>query len=145
LFFKGGVLNRRSAILGGLSAALSAAQSTQAQEGLRSIPGAKRRNVIFILTDDHRYDALGFLKGQSFLQTPVLDSLARDGVHCKNAFVTTALCSPSRASILTGRYAHRHKIVDNNTPIPRGTTSFPQYLIGLVFVGREAICRAKTA
>ncbi|MCX6638620.1 MAG: sulfatase-like hydrolase/transferase, partial [Acidobacteria bacterium] len=53
---------------------------------------------------------------------------ARDGVHLKNAFVTTALCSPSRASILTGKYAHRHKIVDNNTPIPRGTAFFPQLL-----------------
>lgn len=68
------------------------------------------------------------MKGQSFLETPHLDSLARDGAHIRNAFVTTALCSPSRASILTGQYAHRHKIVDNNTAIPRGTTFFPQYL-----------------
>ncbi len=90
--------------------------------------GAKPRNVIFILTDDHRYDALGFLKGQKWLRTPHLDSLARDGAYLKYAFVTTALCSPSRASILTGVYAHRHKIVDNNTAIPKGTTFFPQYL-----------------
>ncbi len=95
----------------------------------RSLRGAgKPRNVVFILTDDHRYDALGFLKAQPFLETPHLDSLARDGVHCKNAFVTTALCSPSRASILTGKYAHQHKIVDNNTPIPKGTSFFPQLL-----------------
>jgi N-acetylglucosamine-6-sulfatase len=57
-----------------------------------------------------------------------LDTLARDGVHLKNAFVSTALCSPSRASILTGLYAHRHKIVDNNTAIPQGTRFFPQLL-----------------
>lgn len=88
----------------------------------------KPRSVIFILTDDHRYDALGFLKGQSFLETPHLDSLARDGVHFKNAFVTTSLCSPSRASILTGKYAHQHKVVDNNTAIPKGTSFFPQAL-----------------
>lgn len=111
-------MNRRSAILATLGAAASAAQTT------RSRP----RNIVFILTDDHRYDALGFLKGQAFLETPFLDSLARDGVHIKNAFVTTALCSPSRASILTGKYAHKHKIVDNNTPIPKGTTFFPKYL-----------------
>ncbi|BDC52356.1 acetylglucosamine-6-sulfatase [Bryobacterales bacterium F-183] len=91
-------------------------------------PRPKKRNVIFILTDDHRYDAMGFLKGQEWLETPQLDRMAREGVHFKNAFVTTALCSPSRASILTGTYAHKHRIVDNNTPIPAGTTFFPAHL-----------------
>lgn len=99
-----------------------------AQAPLPKLLGAQPRNVIFILTDDHRYDAMGFLKGQNFLQTPHMDSLAKDGVYIKNAFVTTALCSPSRASILTGKYAHKHKVIDNNTPIPNGTTFFPQYL-----------------
>lgn len=89
---------------------------------------AKRRNVIFILSDDHRYDAMGFLKAQPWLRTPQMDRLASEGAYFKNAFVTTALCSPSRASVLTGVYAHRHRIVDNNTPIPAGTTFFPTYL-----------------
>ncbi len=89
---------------------------------------AKPRNVIFILTDDHRYDAVGFLKGQSFLETPNLDRLAREGANFSGACVTTALCSPSRATILTGVYAHRHRIVDNNTAIPPGTRFFPQLL-----------------
>ena len=95
---------------------------------LARIPNAKPRNIVFILTDDHRYDALGFLQGQSFVETPNLDALARGGVHFANAFVTTALCSPSRASILTGLYAHRHRVVDNNNPIPPGTIYFSQYL-----------------
>lgn len=111
-----------------MGAALAAAQSTQSSGPLRRIQGVKPRNIVFILTDDHRYDAMGFLKGQPFLETPVMDSLAREGAYCKNAFVTTALCSPSRASILTGLYAHSHKIVDNNTAIPRGTSFFPQHL-----------------
>ena len=89
---------------------------------------AKARNILFILSDDHRYDALGFMKTQPFLETPNLDLLAREGAHLRNAFVTTALCSPSRASILTGKYAHQHKIVDNNTAIPPGTQFFPQLL-----------------
>lgn len=89
--------------------------------------GKSARNVVFILADDHRYDALGFL-GHPFLKTPQLDRLARGGVHMKNAFVTTALCSPSRASILTGQYMHRHGVVDNNEPPPPGTIYFPQYL-----------------
>lgn len=88
----------------------------------------KPRNIVFILTDDHRYDALGFLRGQAFLQTPNLDAMARHGVHMKNAFVTTALCSPSRASILTGLYAHQHGVVDNNNPVPAKLVFVSQYL-----------------
>ena len=84
-------------------------------------------NVIFILVDDLRHDALGFM-GHPWLETPNLDALARDGVHLRNAFVTTALCSPSRASILTGQYAHRHRVVDNNNPVPAGTRFFAQDL-----------------
>ena len=117
------MINRRRAILG-LGAGVMSAQ----RPAVRRVAGVKPRNIIFILTDDHRYDAMGFLKGQPFIETPVLDRMAREGVHLKNAFVTTALCSPSRASILTGKYAHRHKVVDNNTAIPVGTTFFPQQL-----------------
>ncbi len=106
------------------------ALSALAQSSLRlpRLPNAKPRNIIFILTDDHRYDAMGFLQGQKFLSTPNLDLLARNGVHVPNAFVTTALCSPSRASILTGKYAHRHGVVDNNNPIAKGTIFYSQYL-----------------
>lgn len=101
------------------------ADSTSLQ--LPRIASARPRNIVLILVDDHRYDAMGFM-GHPFLQTPNLDALARGGVHLQNAFVTTSLCSPSRASILTGMYAHRHRVVDNNNPIPPGTTFFAQYL-----------------
>ncbi len=87
----------------------------------------KPRNVVFILSDDHRYDAMGFL-GHPFLETPNMDRMASGGAHLRNAFVTTSLCSPSRASILTGRYAHNHRVVDNNNLVPDGTIFFPQYL-----------------
>ncbi len=89
--------------------------------------GIKPRNVVFVLRDDHRYDAMGFM-GHPFLETPHLDSLASNGVHLKNAFVTTSLCSPSRASILTGLYTHKHRVIDNNRLVPEGTLFFPQYL-----------------
>ncbi|MDQ3254417.1 MAG: sulfatase [Acidobacteriota bacterium] len=94
---------------------------------LARIPGSKPRNVVFILTDDHRFDAMSFMN-HPFLETPNMDRLARNGVHMQNAFVTTSLCSPSRASILTGLYAHRHRVIDNNNLIPPGTIFFPQYL-----------------
>ncbi len=95
---------------------------------LGKIPNAKRYNIIFILLDDQRFDAMGFLKPQSFVETPNMDLIARNGAHFPNAYVTTALCSPSRASILTGQYAHRHRVVDNDSPVPPGLTFFPQYL-----------------
>jgi N-acetylglucosamine-6-sulfatase len=94
---------------------------------LQRLTGAKPRNVVFILADDHRFDAMGFM-GHPIVKTPHMDSIARNGVHLRNAFVTTALCSPSRATILTGLYAHQHRVVDNNSPVPAGTTYFPQYL-----------------
>jgi N-acetylglucosamine-6-sulfatase len=93
----------------------------------RAAAVATPRNIVFILTDDHRFDALGFMN-HPFLQTPHLDALARGGVHLKNAFVTTALCSPSRATILTGQYAHRHGVVDNNNPVRSDLIFFPQHL-----------------
>lgn len=110
-----------------LTTSLSVTFAFGADLTLEKVPGAKPRNIIFILTDDQRYDAMGFM-GHPFLETPNIDSLARNGVHLKNAFVTTSLCSPSRASILTGLYAHRHHVVDNNNPVPKGTTFFSQYL-----------------
>lgn len=92
-----------------------------------AIPNAKPRNVVFILSDDHRYDAMSFM-GHQFAETPHMDSMAKNGVHLKNAFVTTSLCSPSRASILTGLYTFRHRVIDNNRLVPEGTLFFPQYL-----------------
>lgn len=86
----------------------------------------KRPNIIFILTDDQRYDAIGFL--DPTLQTPNMDRLAKQGVHFPNAFVTTALCSPSRASIMTGRYMRNHGIADNNIKFRPGTRFFSQDL-----------------
>jgi len=90
--------------------------------------GNKPRNVIFILSDDHRYDFMGFLGTVPWLQTPALDQLAKGGAYLRNAFVTTSLSSPSRASILTSLYTHEHTVVDNMAPQPPNLVFFPQYL-----------------
>ena len=90
----------------------------------------KPRNIIFILTDDHRHDFMGFTGKVPWLETPNMDRLAGEGAYFRNAFVTTSLCSPSRASILTGLYSHNHTIVDNQAPDPGNLTYFPQYLEG---------------
>ncbi|HQQ91900.1 MAG TPA: sulfatase [Kiritimatiellia bacterium] len=90
---------------------------------------ARRPNVLFILTDDQRWDALS-LAGNRHLKTPNIDRIGREGVYFRNAFCTTSLCSPSRASILSGLYAHRHGVIDNFTEYPQGFRSFPMVLQG---------------
>ena len=99
------------------------------------------QNVVFILSDDHRYDLMGFMEeAPNWLETPSLDRLAAEGAHLKNAFVSTSLCSPSRASILTGQYMHHHRVVDNQREVPDGTVFFPSYLqaagVQTAFVGK---------
>lgn len=86
------------------------------------------RSVIYILSDDHRYDFMGFTGKVPWLDTPNMDRMAAEGVYCPNTFVTTALCSPSRASILTGLYTHSHTVVDNQAPSPEDLIFFPEYL-----------------
>jgi N-acetylglucosamine-6-sulfatase len=86
-----------------------------------------RPNIIFILSDDHRWDAMGNM-GHPFIKTPSLDRLAKEGVHFSNAFVTTPLCSPSRASFLTGQYPHRHGVKNNLTPWDDRNVTFLELL-----------------
>jgi N-acetylglucosamine-6-sulfatase len=73
---------------------------------------AGRPNIVVILMDDLRWDDLG-CAGHPFVQTPRIDRIAREGALFRNAFATTPLCSPSRASFLTGRYPHSHGVTDN--------------------------------
>lgn len=72
----------------------------------------EKPNIVYIIVDDQRYDAMGFVNSDAV--TPNMDAMAKDGTYFKNAFVTTSLCGPSRASVLTGMYAHNHGMVDNN-------------------------------
>lgn len=90
---------------------------------------ADRPNVIFILIDDQRADFLSFLD-HPWIETPNIDRLAENAVYFDKAYVTTSLCSPSRASVLTGVYAHTHRVIDNDTPLPAGLVTFPQLLQG---------------
>ncbi len=89
-----------------------------------SAVAANQPNVLFILCDDLRPDALGCY-GSKNVKTPNIDALARGGVKFANAFCTTSLCSPSRASILTGLYAHRHGVRDNFTELPASLPHWP--------------------
>jgi arylsulfatase A-like enzyme len=74
-------------------------------------PTKKRPNIVFLLADDLRWSVLG-CTGDKFAKTPNLDALAKRGINFRNHFVTTSICAVSRASILSGQYARRHKIND---------------------------------
>lgn len=88
----------------------------------------QRPNIVLMYTDDQRYDALS-IAGHPFLQTPNLDRLAREGAYCRNAFVSISLCGPSRASILTGQYAHTHGVIRNNgTDLRADAVTYPKLL-----------------
>ena len=71
-----------------------------------------RPNLIVILIDDLRFDETG-ASGHPYMKTPHIDRLAAEGATFRNAFHTTPLCSPNRASIVTGQYASRHGVFDN--------------------------------
>ncbi|WP_027712986.1 sulfatase [Dickeya chrysanthemi] len=80
--------------------------------GTLAYAAQEKPNIVYIIVDDQRYDAMGFVNSDAV--TPNMDAMAKEGTYFKNAFVTTSLCGPSRASVLTGMYAHNHGMVDNN-------------------------------
>jgi len=92
--------------------------AAQNQQNIRTRP-----NVVVVLCDDLRWDCMS-CAGHPYLKTPNIDRLASEGVRFANAFCTTSLCSPSRASILSGLYAHSHKVMDNFTEFPANIPSF---------------------
>lgn len=80
-------------------------------------------NVLFILTDQQQRDALSCM-GNPNLETPNLDRLARRGVLFRRGYSNSPICTPFRGSLLTGQYVSRCGVVDNECPLPRGTTTF---------------------
>ena len=95
----------------------------------------KRPNFLVILIDDLRYDEFG-AGGHPYMRTPNIDRLAREGAMFERAFHTTPICSPNRASIVTGQYASRHGIIDN---VARDAMShrLPNYHLALQKLGYE--------
>lgn len=83
------------------------------QEVYAQNKSTERPNIIFILTDDHRYDLLG-CTGNEIIQTPHLDKLAADGILFTNAHVTSAICTPSRASMFLSQFERKHGVNFNS-------------------------------
>jgi N-acetylglucosamine-6-sulfatase len=106
-------MRARTLVLGALLAAVIAMAEA----------ATRRPNIILVVTDDQRYDALGVVQREQgalgrfpFFETPHLDRVAAEGGRFRNAFVTHSLCSPSRASMFTGKPTWGHGVKDNRTP-----------------------------
>jgi N-acetylglucosamine-6-sulfatase len=112
----------RHAFVPGIAALLLAPLAT-----IHAADAPSRPNVLFILCDDIRWNAMS-CAGHPTLKTPNIDRIANEGVRFANMFCTTSLCSPSRASILSGVYAHTHGVRNNFTELPTTRTHWAQRL-----------------
>ena len=84
-------------------------------------------NILFICTDQQRYDALGCY-GNTHIQTPTIDKLAEDGVLFEQCYVQNPVCAPSRASLVTGQYVSNHGLWGNGVSLPRHQPLFSRAL-----------------
>jgi arylsulfatase A-like enzyme len=85
------------------------------------------RNILFITTDQQRYDGLG-CNGGTIARTPVIDGLARSGIRYERAYNQNTVCMPARSTILTGQYPRTHGVVANGVPLPVDAPSIAAYL-----------------
>jgi len=93
-------------------------------ESTKTLP-TKRPNIIFIMSDDHAYQAISAY-GSQLIQTPNIDRLANEGMRFTNACVANSICAPSRATILTGKHSHINGKIDNRFPFDTTQITFPQ-------------------
>lgn len=125
--FENRVTRRSMLKLMGTGAAAAAGLSAPGVLAKGSKNFLTRPNIIYILGDNHNADTMG-CAGHPFIKTPGMDRLAREGVMFNKTFNTTSLCSPSRASILTGAYAHNHGVKNNHTPWTGEMKTFLEHL-----------------
>lgn len=122
-FLQGGAV-MAGAALAGPALAVAQAQSTNRRPG-----GGKRPNLVFFYNEGQRADALS-LAGNPLLKTPNQDRIGREGVYFNNSFCTNALCSPARATALTGLYSHNTGALslDTRFPFPSDIPIFTELL-----------------
>lgn len=96
---------------------------------------AKRKNILLILSDQQRLDTISAYGLNDVCKTPHIDALAEEGMKFTNCFTSSAICAPSRASVMTGLYPHKHGVIDNFTDIKEGTP-----LLGQCMADQDYYC-----
>jgi arylsulfatase A-like enzyme len=87
----------------------------------------RQPNILFLVADEYRHDCLG-VAGHPIVKTPNLDRLAQQGIRFTHAYVASPVCSPSRATLFTGRYPQIHGVIQNNMPLNPGEVALPEML-----------------
>jgi arylsulfatase A-like enzyme len=95
--------------------------------GVSASEAPAKPNIIFIMTDDHAYQAISAY-GSQLIHTPEIDKLAEAGVLFDLAFVTNSICAPSRAVILTGKFSHLNGVRDNGDIFDSTQLTYPKLL-----------------
>lgn len=93
----------------------------------KEIENNVKPNIVFIITDDHAYQALSAYDN-NLIETPHIDRLAKEGMLFQKAFVTNSICSPSRAVALTGKFSHLNSVRDNLDVFDTTQVTFPRLL-----------------
>jgi arylsulfatase A-like enzyme len=97
--------------------ALPPARPVQSPPGREHGAGPRRRNILFITSDQQRFDSLG-INGHPTTRTPCIDALARAGIQYQRAHVQNVVCMPSRTTMLTGQHPLTHGVVANGVSAP---------------------------
>jgi uncharacterized sulfatase len=110
----------------------SAAPILARAEGVAAAPGtaAARPNILYIMADDHSAQAIGAYAGRlaPLDPTPTIDRLAKEGMRFTNCFCVNSICSPSRASILTGQYSQSNRVLWLDQPLPPERQYLPKLM-----------------
>src|SRR5215813_11621656 len=92
-----------------------------------TISAQQRPNIIYIMSDDHDNDAISAYN-KKFISTPNIDRLAKEGMKFNKAFVGNSICSPARATLLTGQHSHKNGVKDNFTRFDSSKTTIAHLL-----------------
>ncbi len=119
-------MNKNLLLFAGMTLSVAACQQKQqATEKDSEVP--KRPNILFIMSDDHAYQAISAYSNH-LTETPNIDRIAKEGMLFSNACVTNSISAPSRATILTGKHCHLNGKIDNRFPFDTTQITFPQIL-----------------
>ncbi len=94
---------------------------------VQNLTAQQRPNIIYIMSDDHDNDAISAYNKQ-FIQTPNIDRIAKEGVKFNKAFVGNSICSPARATLLTGQHSHKNGVKNNFTRFDSSKTNVAHLL-----------------